>query len=179
MDLVALISHLKANVPLFAGRVAGAAEFSQTMAGELRPEAFPSAYVVPISFEATENDTTNALYQKIIERVGVVIEFDNTGDRRGQSVTLLYWPTLIALNKAMLNWRDTDPEHTERGFELSSGAMLSNDRARIFYQVEYTIEATLTEIDGWQVTQPNLTEIDANGGPTDPKPAFKVVFPQS
>jgi hypothetical protein len=181
MDLVGLITQLKANVPVFAGRVAGAAEFSTMMAGELRPEGFPSAYVIPLSMEATDNDTPNALYQVVTERVGIAVEFDNTGDRRGQGVTQLYWPTFLAINAAILNWRGTDPEHTLRGFESAGGSLLSNDRARIFYQYDYTIEWVLTEIDGWPVPYSPLNEIDANDPnayPNAPKPPFKVVFLQ-
>ena len=178
MDLAGVILHLKAHCLLLDGRVAGAAEFSASMAGELRPEAFPAAYVIPLGESAADNDETNALYQAVTERVGVVVEFDNTADRRGQSVTQLYRPTRAALFAVLLNWRGTDPEHALRGFELGSGGLLHNDRARIFYQWEFVLETVLTDRDGWQQISVPLRAIEANGEPGDPPPPFAVALPQ-
>ena len=177
MDLPAVIAHLRAHAPLFDGRVAGAAEFTASMAGELRPEEFPAAYVVPLGESAVDNDELNALYQAISERVGVVVEFDNTGDRRGQGVTQLYQPTRAALFAALLNWRGTDPQHTLRGFEVQSGELLHQDRARIFYQWQFVLETIVTVWDGWQPPAPPLAAIEANGGAGDPRPPFRVAFP--
>ena len=178
MDLPAVITQLKRNVPMLGGRVAGAADFSASMAGELRPEAFPACYVVPLGLEAQFNDTTNALYQPITERVGVVVEFDNTDDRRGQSVTLIYHPMQVELFAALLNWRGTDRPHSLRGFEIASADMLQSDRARIFYQWVFTLEGVLTELDGWHEPTEPLVRIEANGSPGDPPPAFAVDLPQ-
>lgn len=178
MDLPAVIEHLKGNVPLLGGRVAGSAQFTISMSGELRPETFPAAYVVPLGEDAEPNDESNALYQTVTERIGVVVEFDNTGDRRGQGVTLLYQPMRAALFRALLNWRATDPAHALRGFEAASGAILQIDRARVFYQWEFTLQSLVTDADGWQVAAPPLVEIRANSDTGAPQPAFTVTLPQ-
>ena len=177
MDLVAVIAQLKAYAPLFGGRVAGAAEFDARMAAEVRPEVYPAAYVVPLTEDADPNDEDNALYQTVTERVGVVVEFDNSADRRGQSVTELYAPARAAIFAAILNWRGTDPDHAQRGFEYGGGQVLSWDRARLFYQFEFTLLTLITDEDGWQVDNPDLVEIDANSDPDEPQPPFKYVPP--
>ena len=178
MDLPAIIAHLKAHVPLLGGRVAGIAEFTAAMAGEIRPEAYPSAYVAPLGEEADPNDETNALYQEVTERLGVVIEFDNQGDRRGQGVTLLYAPMRAALFAALLNWRGTNPTQTLRGFEFSSAGLLQSDRARVFYQFEFTLSSVISDLDGWHPTADPLLEIRANSDPDQPPPAFSATLPQ-
>lgn len=178
VDLPAVITHLKTYVPLLQGRVAGIAEFAATMAGELRPEAYPAAYCVPLGEDAEPNDESNALYQLVTERLGVVVEFDNQADRRGQGVTLLYAPMRAALYAALLNWRDTDPMHSLRGFEASTAGLLQSDRARIFYQWEFTLPTVVTDADGWHPTAEPLLEILANADPLQPKPAFSVFLPQ-
>ena len=178
MDLPAVIAQLKRNVPLLGGRVAGMSEFTATMAGEVRPEAFPAAYVVPLGEEAEPNDETNAVYQLVTERIGVVVEFDNQGDRRGQGVTLLYAPMRAALFGALLNWRDTNPTHALRGFEFSSSGLLQGDRARVFYQWEFVLPTVVTDLDGWQAPADPLLEVHANSGPGDPPPTFSAILPQ-
>ena len=177
MDLVAVITQLKAHVPLLEGRVAGAAEFTAAMAGELRPETYPAAYVVPLGEAAAENDVSNALYQAMTERVGVVVAFDNASDRRGQSVTQLYRIMRAAIFAALLNWRGTDLAHALRGFELESGQLLQQDRARLFYQWVFALETVLTECDGWLMDGPPLLEIAANSDAGDPAPPFRVTLP--
>ena len=178
MDLPAVITHLKAYVPILGGRVGGAAEFSAAMSGELRPEAWPAAYVVPLGEDAEANDADNALYQLVTERLGVIVEFDNQSDRRGQSVTLLYRSMRVALYGALLNWRGTDPAHAVRGFEASSASLLQQDRARIFYQWEFTLPTLLTDADGWQPVGEPLLEIRANADDGDPIPPASVHLPQ-
>ena len=178
MDLVRVIAHLKAHVPLLEGRVAGAAEFSAMMAGELRPEIYPAAYVIPLGESAEDNDAMNAVYQVVTERLGVVVAFDNTADRRGQGVTQLYRPMRAALFAALLNWRGTDPDRALRGFELGSGGLLQQDRARVFYQWEFTLLTAWTECDGWQQPSTPLLAIEANQQPGDPQPPLRVLLPQ-
>ncbi len=177
MDLVGVVAHLRANVPVFAGRVAGAADFATGLESTVT-QKLPAAYVIPLGDEAAPNDEMNALYQGVTERIGVIVEFDNSVDRRGQTVTLQYAPIKAALFAAILNWRGTDPEHALRGFEYGGGQLLEFDRARLFYQFEFVLETVITTEDGWQDQVPYLAEIDANGDPGEPAPPFKVVFPQ-
>ena len=178
MDLVGVITQLKVNFVAVEGRVAGAAEFGASMSGTLMPDAWPSAYVVPLNEDAEPNDVSNALYQIITERIGVVVEFDNSADRRGQSVTQLYANVRASLFAAILNWRGLDPAHAMRGFEAAGGAVLQSDRSRIFYQWEFTFPTVVTDADGWQVNPPALLEIDANTDPGAVTPPIKVQLPQ-
>jgi hypothetical protein len=175
MDLFALTQQLKQFVPVFGGRVAGIVEFDAVMRGELRPEELPAAYVLPLGEDATDNDVQNALYQEVKQHVGVVVEFNNSLDRRGQNVTLQYWSTRTAIMAAILNWRATDPDHALRGFEYSGARLLSWDDASVFYQFEFNQLVLLTEADGWQIETPYLLEIDANMAPGDPAPGFRFV----
>lgn len=176
MDLVAVVAQLKAYVPAFEKRVAGAADFATGLESQVW-QALPAAYVVPMKDEAEANDEQNGLRQVITERVGVVVEFDNSQDRRGQEVTLLYESMRTALFKALLNWR-IDPDRAPRGLAYGGGELVQFDRARLFYQFDFTLQIQIDDDDGFQVGWPPLVEIDANSNPGDPWLPARVVLPQ-
>ncbi len=180
MDLIAVISQLKTYALVFEGRIAGAAEFtSEMMLAEVRPEAWPSAYVVPLGSSATENDSSNSLYQTVTERVGVAVLYDNSADRRGQSVSEQYSATEASIFSALLNWRGSDLGHAMRGFEFANSGIVKLDRARLFYQWEFVIHRLIDDSDGFQPDAPRLTQITMNDPiafPGAPAPPASVLI---
>lgn len=159
MNLQAVIEQIKANCPLFGGRVAGAAEFAASKDQVWMD--LPACYVIPLEESAGENTISNALRQLITEQVGVVVEFDNRADRRGQSVAETFEDMKAGIFAAVLNWR-LDPQRAARGLEYAGSRLLDFDRARLFYQWDFSLTSLITDKDGWQVPAEPLTLIDAS-----------------
>ena len=159
MNYDAVIAQLKAYAPMFNGNVAGAADYDRAVQDQvwLPP---PAAYVRPLDEEAEPNTSLNSLRQLVTERFGVIVIFDNSADRRGQTVTSLYDGTRAAIWRAILNW-SVDPVRASRGIEYGGGQLLAHDRARLLYQWEFTLQITVSAADGWQITADPLLEIDA------------------
>ena len=160
MNLDLVIQQLRLNAPMFQGRVAGAADFEKSLATEVAM-LLPAAYVIPLAEDADANTLSNALNQLVTEHIGVVVEFDNSTDRRGQSVTSLYDATRVQLWASLLNWR-VDPIRATRGLESSGARKLDQDRARLFYQWDFSLVITISDADGWQVPVVPLLEIDSD-----------------
>ncbi len=158
MDLDRVIQHLRDRAPTFQGRVAGAAELAVGVQ-DAAQMALPAAYVIPLDEEAEANSLANALRQKVMERIGVVVEFDNRADRRGQTIASLFDATRAELWAALLNWR-VDPVRAVRGLEYAGGRLGDWDRARLFYQWDFTLELTITDRMGWQEPLEPLVEVD-------------------
>lgn len=171
MDLAQVILHLRKNVPVFAGRVAGAADFQRGLEGEAQMD-FPAAYVIPLEEDAEGNASLDGLYQHVTERIGVVVAFANTQDRRGQGVTALYEPTRLTLFRALLNWRPQPlpgtPQRAERGLEYGGGRPLDFDRARLWYQYDFTLPTLITDDDGWHVAGDPLTAVTVDVDISEP-----------
>lgn len=164
MKLDAVIAQLRLYAPVFGGRVAGAAEFDRGVRDQGWMD-FPSAYVLPLDEEATENQSLPGLVQTITERVGIIIALNAIDDRRGQAPATTYEEMRAAIFSAVLNWRP-DPNSQARGYAYGGGQLRDFDRGRLFYQFEFIIETMITDDDGWQPPSEPLTEIDLVG--TDP-----------
>ena len=167
MNLPDIIAHLRAACPTLGNRVAGAAEYERA-----NDEGFldlPAAYVVPEDMAAGPNENIAGLFQRITERVAVIVVFDNStdlpNDRRGQGATELYYPMKLELFAALGNWRppsiagDVDPR-ASRGMYLVSGEYLASDRARLAYQWLFALDVQFTDADGWQAATDPLEQVD-------------------
>lgn len=187
MNLDRIIAQVRTHCPMFAGRVAGAADFARGLETEGQL-ALPAAYVIPLDEDAGENGSQSGLYQNVTERIGVVVEFPNTTDRRGQSVTPLYAPTRAQLFAALLNWQIDlhDPAATRRtpgALQYGGGQLREFDRARLFYQWDFTLGTVVTDDDGWHEPSVPLAAIEERldlSRPVDglPEATIAVSFPQ-
>jgi len=179
MNIDTVINQIKANAPLFAGNVAGAADFA--MARDqvwLKP---PAAYVVPLDDDGSENRKKTGLYQDVTETVMVMVQLDNSLDRRGQAAaSVAVSDVKAALFGAMLNWRPPDL-NCAQGFRYARGGLVGDpDRARLFWQFDFSIDVVVTDADGFQLAARPLTTIqgtvpDASGGPSL---VFAAAIPQ-
>ena len=161
MNISAVIAQLRMYAPVFEGRVAGAADFSKGLEDAVWM-AQPAAYVIPLDEEAGENRSQDGLVQLITERIGVIVAFDNTTDRRGQGPATDLHEVRAAVWSALLNWRPY-PDSEGRGFSYGGGQLRDFDRGRLFYQWEFVIETTVTDDDGWQAPTAPLTDINVQG----------------
>jgi hypothetical protein len=147
--LAGTIEQLRQHVPLLGGRVAGAADFVAGLREYNATMTLPSAYVLPLDQDSPEgNKVSIGLEQIIIRTIGVAVEFDATSDRRGQMPAMQYDEIQEQLCRALLLWQPANANGgpgtgrvpNNQGYWLSGGRMLDLDRARLFYQWEFSLE---------------------------------------
>jgi hypothetical protein len=150
------IEQLRANCPPFAGNVAGAADFRQGLVNYNANMKLPAGYVVPLDQTVEDdgyqagNQVMTGLIQTIRKTIGIIVEFDATGDRRGQEPVMDYDTMEDALFSALLNWVPVLCRSPNgQGFAFEGGRFLDLDRARLFYQWEFTFRYQIDFTDGW------------------------------
>ena len=152
MILASFISQLRANAPVFAGRVAGAAEFVRGLRDYSTSLALPAAYVLPgVQDVADANETWGGLQQLVHYGVGVAVELDAQTDRRGQAPAMDLDAVRDQVFASVLNYR-IDDCHVARGAYYAGAHGLDLDRARLFYQFNFTVDWQITDADGFQIT---------------------------
>lgn len=159
----ATIDQLREACPEFEGRVAGAADFRAGLQDYNASLKAPAAYVIPLDQTSNGNQTMIGLVQVVQRTVGVVVEFDARADRRGQAPAMDYDRTQTLLCKALLNFGTPffGRIANNQGYWLSGGRMLDLDRARLFYQWEFTLDWQLDDCnDGWQPPSEDLVAMD-------------------
>jgi hypothetical protein len=159
------IAQLRANAPLFAGRVAGAAEFYAGLKNYNTSMALPAAYVLPLGQDADSNIAMNGLIQIVHKSVGVAVEFDATPDRRGQAPVMMFDVIETQIFASVLNLIIADangcPRMT-RGVNFQGARYLDLDRARLFYQWEFGLDWQISDADGVQPTSIPLDAIEVD-----------------
>jgi hypothetical protein len=159
----ATITQLKAYCPMLAGNVAGAADFRLSLQNYNATLPLPAAYVVPLDQDSDGNQVMVGLIQVVTKRIGVVVEFDASPDRRGQDPAMSYDDMEAALFAAILNWRPEDCRTlNNQGYWFHGGRFLDLDRARLFYQWEFALNWQITDDDGWHDTGIPLQSIEVD-----------------
>jgi len=151
MNLSLVIAQLRTYCPLFAGRVAGAAQFKRL--DESSTLAVPAAFVIPLDDNPGERMSLNDVRQPLLESFAVIVAIDNTPDERGQSAVYAAHDTVRAqLWAALLGWQPDglEDESIYRGIEYQGGNLLELDRARLWYQYDFAAYREITPEDGWQ-----------------------------
>lgn len=145
MKLDLVIAHLRAHCPLFAGRVAGAAQFAAVP--ESTSLAVPSAFVIPLDDNPEESRAQNSVRQLLEESFEVVIALDNRPDERGQASGTSVHDVRAQLWAALLGWQ---PEARYDGVTYAGGNVLQIDRARLFWRFEFAAVMEIGPEDGYQ-----------------------------
>ena len=159
MKLSEVITQMKAYAPIFGGNVAGIADYELAKDQIWLPQ--PAAYVVPLDDECTPNGDLTGLQQVMTQTIGVIIDLDNSLDRRGQAAGSDAFDDIrTAVFAALLNWRPATA-NCARGFAYARGGFLFADRARLRWQFDFAIEVTLTDHDGFQL--PSVPLLDIRG----------------
>ncbi|HSH72345.1 MAG TPA: hypothetical protein VK974_04730 [Methylophilaceae bacterium] len=144
--ILSVIDALKQRLPeTFAGRISGAAEFAL-----LDPAAkmdLPAAYVIPLDDRAEANESSNGYQQLIRDAFGVVVVLDNAVDEKGNASILNIIPLRNKLFAALLSWQ---PDEDHGPIEYEGGQTLDIDRARFYYQFEFSAQTEITEADTYQ-----------------------------
>lgn len=148
MQLETVIEALRARCASFATRVAGAAQFK--MLPEAAALQVPCAYVIPLDDNPGESIAQNSVRQALKDSFAVVIAVSNTSDERGQGAAHSIHALRAELWAALLGWR---PELRYDGIVYEGGQALSLDRARLWYQFEFSALMEIEPEDGWQNTE--------------------------
>jgi hypothetical protein len=163
------IEQVRANAPVFNGRVGGAAEFYRGLRDYNTSMPMPAAYVLPLAQEAGENKLMNGLIQIISKGVGVAVELDAQTDRRGQKPVMDFDMIETQLFASVLNLILPGCRMT-RGVYFTGARYLDLDRARLWYQWEFGLDWQIDDSDGVQPDSIPLAsiEVDIFKGPNVP-----------
>jgi hypothetical protein len=167
MNLATVIGQIKAAVPALGGRVSGAADFASGLETTVNL-ALPACFVLRLEDQVTPNDAQPGLNQLVTERIGVVVEFDNTSngdaDRRTGFAGANQTDDMRAgLWGALLMWLPPElADRARQGFSYDGGHLLDFDRARLWWQWEFSVETTLTDADGWPLRGDPLVDVQAS-----------------
>lgn len=163
MNLDTVITQLRAYAPMFQNRVAGAADYATGLESSVNLP-LPACFVFPLDDAPTESSGMGGpLRQQIEERIAVVVEADNSPDRRGQTSVTTIEAMKYAIFAAILNWNPSGLPRAGQGFRYGGGHLLGMDRARIFWQFEFYLTATIDQDDGFIPTADYLENIDITG----------------
>jgi hypothetical protein len=155
------ISQLRANAPIFAGRVAGAAEFYAGLRNYNTSLPLPAAYVLPLGQDADANSVWGGLIQIVHKSIGVAVELDAQNDRRGQAPTMNFEDIEAQIFASVLNLVLGDCRMV-RGASFSGARYLDLDRARLWYQWEFNLDWQITDADGVQPRSEPLRSIEVD-----------------
>jgi hypothetical protein len=151
------ITSLRANAPVFGGRVAGAAEFYKGLRDYNTSMPLPAAYVLPLSQEADRNQILNGLVQVVHKGIGIAVELDAQTDRRGQAPVMNFEAIEAQIFASCLNLHLSECRMSQGTYFLGAH-YLDLDRARLFYQWEFGMDWQITDEDG---VQPLTVPLDA------------------
>ena len=144
MNLNIIIGQLRAQIPAFENRVAGAAKFS------ILPEAsnllVPAAYVIPMDENPERNQSGNGYRQTVQEGFAVIVALSNKADERGQAATMSVHDMRALLFKSLLGFQ---PGEKYDVIEYEGGNLLHMDRARLYFQFEFVVDYEIGEGDTW------------------------------
>jgi hypothetical protein len=150
---------MSAACPIFNGNVGGAADYSVGLESTTTM-ALPCCFVYPVSDDPAPNeDMGGALRQLVQERIAVVVCVDNSADRRGQAGADSIEAIKYALFAGILNFYPSDQFRANQGLRYGGGHLLGFDRARLFWNFEFVLNATISEDDGWLYVGQPLREI--------------------
>jgi hypothetical protein len=177
IDLVIAQLRTHPATSAYAGNIAGAAQYERAVQDQTWM-ALPSIYVIPLETEAGEVKSQTGYWQTNTERIGVIVVLDNSvptssGDRRGQTVIATVDQVQKSINAAILNWRPDSSsdnpgapgnpsgadsvyqDQESRGLFFGGASLRGWDLARLFWEIDYGLDVTLSAADCWQpATQP-------------------------
>lgn len=145
MQLEIIIAALRERCPSFGGRIAGAAQFKTLPENAALP--VPCAFVIPLDDNPGESKAQNSVRQELNDSFAVIVALSTTGDEKGQSAAHSIHAIRTELWAAQLGWRPSDDYD---GITYEGGHLLAIDRARVWYQFEFSAAMEICPSDGWQ-----------------------------
>lgn len=139
-----IIEALRQRVSFFGNRVAGAAQFK--LLPETAALTVPFAFVIPLDDNPGEPQSQNAIRQDITDGFAVVVALSNLADEKGQGSANSVRQVRRLLWSALLGW---EPGEEYEAIQYEGGQILQLDRARIWYQFEFSALTQIDDDDGW------------------------------
>lgn len=141
MDIETIIAEIRGRCPLFAGRVAGSAQFKNLQ--QNTNVQVPCAFVMPLDDEPEEQRAKSGYRQDLRDAVAVVVAVSNEADERGQGAVVQVRKHIRAeLFRCLLGWKVSDDYD---GLIYEGGSLIGVDRARLWYQFEFSAMTTIGE----------------------------------
>jgi len=147
MQIELIIAALRERCPRFGGRVAGAAQFK--LLPETASLSVPCAFVISMDDNPGESRAQNSVRIPLQENFAVVVAASNVADERGQAGAHTIHALRGELWGALLGWQPTD-EHD--GIMYDGASVVAMDRARLWYQFDFSAGMEIGPSDGWQDT---------------------------
>jgi hypothetical protein len=147
MQIELVISAIRTRCTSFGGRVAGAAQFK--LLTETAALSVPCAFVIPLDDNPGKSTSQNGVRMPLTENFAVVIATSNRIDERGQASAHTIHMLRAELWSALLGWRPTE-DHD--GIVYDGGSVVTMDRARLWYQFDFSADMEIGGSDGWQDT---------------------------
>lgn len=148
MQLEVIIQALRERCPTLSTRVAGAAEFKAVTEATALP--VPCAFVIPLDDNPAGSGSATGVRQQLEDSFAVIVAVSNTTDERGQKSAHDMHAMRAELWAALLGWR---PATDYDGIIYEGGNLLTIDRARLWYQFEFSAAMEIGPSDGWQETE--------------------------
>ncbi|MGL5344879.1 MAG: phage tail terminator protein [Plesiomonas sp.] len=162
MQISPIIAALRTRCEIFNGRVAGASEFKPLP--ESSSMTVPAAYVMPLDDNPDDNCSQTDYWQELTDGFAVVVLLPNTADERGQHAVDSVDACRKALWSALLGWK---PSAEYDGIVYEGGTLLAMDRARLYYQFEFSAKTEINDRNTYQFTElnalPEFDSADAHG----------------
>jgi hypothetical protein len=155
------ITSLRLNAPIFAGRIAGAAEFYRGLKDYTTSLPLPAAYVLPLGQDADPNVSYGGLFQIVHKSIGIAVELDAQRDRRGQDPAMGFETIETQIFASCLNLYLGQCRMTQ-GAYFTGARYLDLDRARLWYQWEFGLNWQITDADGVQPPSIPLESIEVD-----------------
>ena len=133
-----IIPRIKAECPIFAGRVAGSATMRRVF--EQTDFPVPHAFVVTLGEEPSGDVTLSDLDQELTRRFSVTVAVDNTSDERGQAASEVLEDCRNQLLAALVGW-SPDPERYGAVFYAGMPYDIDISRARAWAQLDWQLTA--------------------------------------
>lgn len=176
MQLELIIAALRARCSSFTNRIAGAAQF------KLLPEsaalAVPCAFVIPLDDNPSESRSQNSVRQSLTDSFAVIVALSNVADERGQGSAHTVDTLRNELWAALLGWQPSDRYD---GISYDGGSIVAIDRARLWYQFDFSADMEIEPSDGWQETAlaalPHFDGATINVDAIDPMADPNVQYP--
>lgn len=144
MNLHIIIAQLRQRAPIFGGRAAGAAQFQ--ILAEAANLTMPAAYVLPLDEQPGDQDSQTGYQQTVREGFAVVVALSNREDERGQTAAGNLDTVRRALFRALLGFQ---PAKDYDAIAFEGGQLLHLDRARLYYQFEFSVGYAISVEDTW------------------------------
>lgn len=166
MDLTPIVAAVRQRCPTFAQRVAGASEYAAALASTSL--ATPYAFVIPLDDNPGPRQSENVQRQSLSDAFAVVVALSNAADERGQASAAAVHAIRAELWSALLGW---PPAAEYEGVVYEGGSLQNLDRARLWYQFEFSAEMEIGPDDGWQGLDdlPGLESVHISVDAIDPQ----------